>query len=167
VRHLAVTERAFGGGQLAIFQGLEDGRFRGMDAGRFKKVVRPVGKAVVSKPFVMVAGIRQGRGINASPATDVTVRESTIIAGQETWIEFAGPESDGDDVFFDGKAGQGQKSIEPVGQAVGGKLDFTASGLINLRSPTSGAVEPVADLLKGQFFLVPQAEHQRLAAGPE
>ena len=42
-----------------------------------------------------------------------------------------------------------------------------ARGLINLRGPTIGAVEPVADLLKGQFFLVPQAEHQRLAAGPE
>jgi hypothetical protein len=46
-------------------------------------------------------------------------------------------------------------------------LDFVVRGLINLRGPTSGAVEPVADLLEGQFFLVPQAEHQRLAAGPE
>src|ERR1035437_5578857 len=90
VRHRAVTERAFGGRQVAILQGLEDGRFRGGDAGRFKKVIRPVGKAVVWKPFVMVAGIRQGRGINASPATDVTVREYTIIAGQETRIEFSG-----------------------------------------------------------------------------
>ena len=137
------------------------------DAGKFKEVVRPVGKAVVWKPFVTVAGIRQGRGINASPATDVTVREFTIIAGQETRIEFAGAQGAGDDAFFDGKAGQGQKAIEPVGQAVGGKLDFVAGGLINLRSATSGAVEPVADLLEGQFFLVPQAEHQRLAAGPE
>ena len=115
VRHLAVTERAFGGGQVAIFQGLYDGRFRGGDAGRFKKVVRPVGKAVVWKPFVMVAGIRQGRGINASPATDVAVRVYSIIAGQETRIKFAGPESDGDGGFFDGKAGQGQKAINPVG----------------------------------------------------
>jgi hypothetical protein len=42
-----------------------------------------------------------------------------------------------------------------------------ARGLINLRGTTIGAVEPVADLLEGQFFLVSQAEHQRLAAGPE
>ena len=35
--------------------------------------------------------------------------------GQETWIEFAGLESAGDGVFFDGKAGKGQKAIEPVG----------------------------------------------------
>ena len=74
VRHLAVTERAFGGGQIAILQGLEHGRFRGGDAGKFKEFVRSVGKAVVGKPFVMVAGIRQRRGINASPATDVAVR---------------------------------------------------------------------------------------------
>ena len=112
--HLAITERAFGGGQVAILQGLEHGGFRGGDAGKFKEVVRPVGKAVVWKPFVMVAGIRQGRGINASPATDVTVRESTIIAGQETRIKFAGAQGAGDGVFFDGKAGQGQKAIEPV-----------------------------------------------------
>ena len=114
VRHLAVTERAFGGGQAAILQGLEHGGFRGGDAGKFKEVVRPVGKAVVWKPFVMVAGIRQGRGINASPATDITVREYTIIAGQETRIEFAGAQGAGNGVFFDGKAGQGQKAIEPV-----------------------------------------------------
>ena len=111
----AIANWAFRRGQVAILQRLEDDGLRGGDAGRFKEVVRPVGKAVVWKPFVMVAGIRQGRGINASPATDVTVRESTIIAGQETRIEFAGPESDGDGVFFDGKSGQGQKAIEPVG----------------------------------------------------
>ena len=167
MRHLAVTERAFGGGQVAIFEGFEDGRFGGGEAGKFKEVVRPVGKAVVWKPFVMVAGIRQGRGINASPATDVTVREYTIIAGQETRIEFAGAQGADDGIFFDGKAGQGQKAIEPVGQAVRRKLDFVASSLINLRGPTIGAVEPVADLLEGQFFLVPQAKNQRLAAGPE
>jgi len=115
----------------------------------------------------MVARIRQGRGINASPATDVTVRESTIIAGQETRIEFAGAQGAGDGVFFDGKAGQSQKAIEPVGKTVGRKLDFMMRGLINLRGPTSGAVEPVADLLEGQFLLIPQAEHQRLAFGPE
>jgi hypothetical protein len=57
--------------------------------------------------------------------------------------------------------------VEPVGQAVGWKLDFTAGNLINLRGPTSGAVKPVTDLLKGQFFLVPQAEHQRLASSLE
>ncbi len=114
MRHLAVTERAFGGSQIAILQGLDHGRFRGGDAGRFKKVVRPVGKAVVWKSFVTVTGIRQGRGINAGPATDVTVREYTIIAGQETRIEFAGAQGDGDGVFFDGKAGQGQKAIETV-----------------------------------------------------
>ena len=82
-------------------------------------------------------------------------------------IKFAGAQGAGDSVFFDGKAGQGQKAIEPVGQAVGGKLDSVARGLINLRGPTSGAVEPVAALLEGQFFLIPPAEHQRLAAGPE
>ena len=114
MRHLAVTERAFGGGQLAILKGLEHGRFRGGDAGRFKKVVSPIGKAVVWKPFVTVAGIRQRRGINARPATDVTVREYTIIAGQETRIEFAGAQGAGDGVFFNGKAGKGQKAIEPV-----------------------------------------------------
>ena len=115
MRHLAVTERAFGGGQVAILQGLEHGGFRCGDAGKFKEVVRPVGKAVVWKPVVIVAGIRQGRGINASPATDVTVCEYTIIAGQETRIEFAGAQGAGDGVFFDGKAGKGQKAIEPVG----------------------------------------------------
>jgi len=82
-------------------------------------------------------------------------------------VKFAGAQGAGDGLFLDGKAGFGQKMIEPVGQAVGGKLDFTAGGLINLRGPTSGAVEPVADLPKGQFFLVPQAEHQRLASGLE
>jgi hypothetical protein len=46
-------------------------------------------------------------------------------------------------------------------------LDFAVGGLINLRGPTSGAVKPVTDLLKGQFFLVPQAEHKSLAFGPE
>ena len=115
VCHLAVTERAFGGGQVAILQGLEYGGFRGGDAGKFKEVVCPVGEAVVWKPFVMEAGIRQGRGMNASPATDVTVRVNTIIAGQKTGIEFACAQSPGDGVFFDGKAGHSQKTIEPVG----------------------------------------------------
>ena len=59
VRPLAIADGAFGGGQVAILQGLEHGRFRGWDAGKFQKFVRPVGKAVISKPFVMVAGIRQ------------------------------------------------------------------------------------------------------------
>jgi hypothetical protein len=146
---MQITERTFGGGQVAILQGLEHGGFRGWDAGKFKEVVRPVGKAVVWKPVVMVAGIRQGRGINASPVTDITVRESTIISGQETRIEFAGAQGAGDGIFFDGKAGQGQKAIESFGKTVGRKLDFVVRGLINLRGPTSGAVEPVADLLKG------------------
>ena len=115
MRHLAVTEWAFGRCQVAILQGLEHGGFRGGDTGKFKEVVRPVGKAVVWKPFVMVAGIRQGRGVNASPATDVAVRVYSIIAGQETRIKFAGAQGAGDGVFFDGKAGQGQKAIEPVG----------------------------------------------------
>ena len=74
MRPLAIADGAFGGGQVAILQGLEHGRFRGGDAGKFKEFVRPVGKAVVGKPFVIVAGIRQGRGFNASPATDVAVR---------------------------------------------------------------------------------------------
>jgi hypothetical protein len=82
-------------------------------------------------------------------------------------VKFAGAQGAGDCLFLNGKAGFSQKVIEPVGQAVGGKLDFTAGNLINLCSPTSGAVEPVTDLLEGQFFLVPQAAHQRLAAGPE
>ena len=81
------------------------------DAGKFKEVVRPVGKAVVWKPFVTVAGIRQGRGINASPATDVTVREFTIIAGQETRIEFAGAQGAGNGLFLDAKAGLDQEVI--------------------------------------------------------
>ena len=74
VRPLAIADGAFRRCQAAILQGLEHGRFRGGDACKFKEFVRPVGKAVISKPFVMVTGIRQGRGVNASPATDVTVR---------------------------------------------------------------------------------------------
>ena len=115
VRHLAVTERAFGGGQVAILQGLEHGGFCGRDAGSFQECVCSVGKTVVWKPCVIMPGICQCRGINASPATDVAVRVYSIIAGQETRIKFAGPESDGDGGFFDGKAGQGQKAINPVG----------------------------------------------------
>ena len=69
MRPLAIADGAFGGGQVAILQGLDYGRFRGGDAGKFKEFVRPVGKAVVGKPFVMVAGIRQGRRFNASPAS--------------------------------------------------------------------------------------------------
>ena len=82
-------------------------------------------------------------------------------------VKFAGAQGAGDCLFLNGKAGFGQKVIEPVGQAVGGKLDFTAGNLINLRGPTSGAIEPVADLLEGQFFLVPQAKHQCLASDPQ
>ena len=82
-------------------------------------------------------------------------------------VEFAGAQGAGDGLLLDGKAGFGQKMIEPVGQAVWGKFDFIVRGLINLRGPTIGAAESVADLLEGQFFLVAQAEHQRRAAGPE
>lgn len=104
MRPLAIADGAFGGGQFAILQGLEHGRFRGGDAGKFKEFVRPVGKAVVWETFVMVAGIPQGRGVNASPATDVAVRVYSIVEGQETRIKFAGSESDGDRGFIDGKA---------------------------------------------------------------
>ena len=110
----------------------------------------------------MVAGPRQGRGINASPATEIAVREDAVVAGQETRIEFAGPKGDGDGFLLDGKAGQGQEAIDPIGEAVGGKLDLVAGGVINLRCPTTGAAEPVADFLEGQFLLVPQMKHQRL-----
>jgi hypothetical protein len=82
-------------------------------------------------------------------------------------VEFAGAQGAGDSLLLDGKSGFGQKMIEPVRQAVGWKLDFTVGGLINLRGPTSGTVEPVADLLEGQFFLVTQAKHQCLASGLE
>ena len=82
-------------------------------------------------------------------------------------VKFAGAQGAGNGLLLDGKAGFGQEMIEPVGQAVGRKLDFAAGGLKNLRGPTSGAVEPVADLLEGQFFLVPQAKHQCLASGLE
>ena len=115
----------------------------------------------------MVAGPRQGRGINASPATDIAVREYAVVAGQETRIEFAGPQGDGDGFLLDGKAGQGQEAIDPIGEAVGGKLNLVAGSVINLRGPTIGAVELGANLLEGQFLLVPQAENQRLASGPE
>ena len=70
-------------------------------------------------------------------------------------VKFSGAQGAGNGLLLDCKAGFGQEMIEPVGQAVGGKLDFTAGGLINLRCPTSGTVEPVADLLEGQIFLVP------------
>ena len=115
----------------------------------------------------MVAWPRQGRGIKASPATDIAVREDAVVAWQETRIEFAGPKGDGDGFLLDGKAGQGQEAIDPIGEAVGGKLDLVAGGVINLRRPTTGAAEPVADFLEGQFLLVPQAKHQRLASGTE
>ena len=104
MRSLAIADGSFGGGQVAILQELEHGRFRGWDAGKFKEFIRPVGKTIVWEPFVIVAGMPQGRGINASPATDVTVRVYSIVEGQETRIEFAGSESDGDGGFIDGKA---------------------------------------------------------------
>ena len=85
VRSLAIADGAFSGGQVAILQGLEHGRFRGWDAGKFKEFIRPVGKTIVWEPFVViVAGMPQGRGINASPATDVTVRVYSIVEGQAT-----------------------------------------------------------------------------------
>ena len=115
----------------------------------------------------MVAGPRQGRGINASPATDIAMREDAVVAKQETRIEFAGLKSDGDGFLLDGKAGQGQEAIDPIGEAIGWELDIVAGGVINLRRPTTGAAEPVADFLEGQFLLVPQAKHQRLSFGYE
>ena len=167
MRHLAIANGAFGWCQAAIFEGFEDSRFRGGDAGVFQDVVRPVGKAVVWKPFVIVAGIRQRRGVNAGPLAKIPVRIDAVGGRVAMRVEFAVAQGGSDGLLLDGKAGFGQKMIDPFRQAVGGKLDFVASGLINLRGPTSGAVEPVADLLKGQFFLVPQAEHQRLASGLE
>ena len=47
-------------------------------------------------------------------------------------VKFAGAQGDGDGLLLDGKAGFSQKMIEPVGQAVGWKLDFTAGGQIDV-----------------------------------
>jgi len=157
VRHLAIADGSFGRCQIAIFEGFEDGRFRCGDAGVFQDVVRPVGKAVSAVGFIIRAFPQNGCGINASPLAKITVRKDAVGGRIAMGVKFASAQRDGDGFFLDGKAGFGQEMIEPVGQAVGGKLDFVAGGLINLRSATSGAVEPVADLLEGQFFIVPQA----------
>ena len=167
MRHLAIADGAFGRCQAAIFEGFEDSRFRGADAGVFQDIVRPVGKAIVRYSFVIAAGIFQSRGVNLRPLAQVPVRVDAVGRRVAMRVEFAGAQGAGNGLFLDGEASFDQEMIKPVGQAVGGKLDFTAGGLINLRSPTSGAGEPVADLLEGQFFLIPQAEHQRLATGPE
>src|ERR1019366_7755774 len=102
--------------------------------------------------FVMVAGPRQGRGINASPATDIAVREDAVVAGQETRIEFAGPKCDGDGFLLDGKAGQAQETIDPIGEAVGGKLDLVAGGGGKMCAPPPREGAKGSPFFLGDFF---------------
>ena len=64
---------------------------------------------------MILVGMRQCRGIHASPATDVAMRVDTIVAGQETGVELAGAQGGGDGLFLDGKSAQGQESINLLG----------------------------------------------------
>jgi len=50
-------------------------------------------------------------------------------------------------------------------QAVGGKLDLFAGGVIYLPDPTIGHAELIGDFRKCQFLLVTEANHQLLPFG--
>ena len=157
VRHFAVADGSFGGGQITIFEGIKDSSLCGGDAGVFQDVVCPVGKAIFRIVLIIGACHGNGRRINTGPLAKIPVRVAAVGGRVTMRVEFAGAEGGGDGLLLDGKASLGEKTIDPFGKAIWGKLDFVVGGLINLRGPTIGAVEFVADLLEGQFLLVPQA----------
>ncbi len=124
VCHLAIADGAFGRYQSAIFEGFEDSRFRGGDAGVFQDVVRPVGKAVVGIIFKIGTFLANCRGVNAGPLAKIPVSVDTVGGRVAMRVEFAGAQGGSDGLLLDGKAGFGQKMIEPFGQAVGGGIRF-------------------------------------------
>ena len=83
----------------------------------------------------------------SNPPTEFGVRHLAIANGAFGRCQTTIFEGFEDGLFRGRDAGIFQDVVHPVGKAVGWKLDFVAGGLINLRGPTSGAVEPVADLL--------------------
>ena len=117
---LAVIDRTFSGAERSGVEGLQDGWFIGWYAGPEKETVRPEGQPVFDGEGhrVFGDGRRHERFIKPRPATNFTVRLSSVERRAKKRIKRTGLEGLEDGFLFGGNAGGRKAAVCPRGKAV-------------------------------------------------